>query len=198
MAQAKRASEQQQQEQQPRKSKKPRTNRKLKGRKSEDGEQQQDEGEQALGATSLLAQHAKAHAKDETELELEEAVFGRRAGTRDADVYDGSLAANDLKRRAAAAAGADSDDEIDYEQDDLDEEDDEETGLERLRDDNVCFDLLPLSDGDSFRLTCSRPRSSSLSTCRRLLLLRPRSTASSTKAPTPNSARKAARKTKTI
>lgn len=145
MAQAKRASEQQQeQQQQPRKSKKPRTNRKLKGRKSEDGQQQQDdEGEQALGATSLLAQHAKAHAKDETELELEEAVFGRRAGTRDADVYDAALAADDLKRRAMAGAG--SGDEIDYEQDDLDDEDDEETGLERLRDDNVCFDLLPLS-----------------------------------------------------
>ena len=144
MAQAKRASEQQQEQQQPRKSKKPRTNRKLKGRKSEDGQQQQDdEGEQALGATSLLAQHAKAHAKDETELELEEAVFGRRAGTRDADVYDAALAADDLKRRAAAA-GADSDGEIDYEQD-ADEDDDEETGLERLRDDNVRFDLLPLS-----------------------------------------------------
>jgi hypothetical protein len=140
MAQAKRASEQQQEQQQPRKSKKPRTNRKLKGRKSEDGQQQQqDEGEQALGATSLLAQHAKAHAKDETELELEEAVFGRRAGTRDADVYGGALAADEVKRRAVAGAG--SDDEVDYERDDLDEDDDEETGLERLRDDNVRFDL---------------------------------------------------------
>lgn len=146
MAQAKRASEQQQEQQQPRKSKKPRTNRKLKGRKSEDGQQQQQDDEQAapLGATSLLAQHAKAHAKDETELELEEAVFGRRAGTRDADVYDAAVAADNLKQRAAAA-GADSDDEIDYEQEDLEEEDDEETGLERLRDDNVRSDLLPLS-----------------------------------------------------
>lgn len=66
--------------------------------------------EQALGATSLLAQHAKAHAKDETELELEEAAFGRRAG-RGRRCTGGALAADEAwKRRAVAGAG--SDDEV--------------------------------------------------------------------------------------
>lgn len=125
MAPAKRAVDS---EQKPRKSKKPRTNRKKAA-----AADAADAAPAPLGSTSLLAQHAQAHAKDETELELEEAVFGRRAGTRDADVY--GLAEEDLKgKRRADDAGADDADETDYEDDEEDE-----TGLGRLRDDNVCF-----------------------------------------------------------
>lgn len=105
----------------PRKVKKPRT-RKGKQRDSDDAPEPQ-----ALGSTSLLARHAKAHEKDETELELEEAVFGKRSGQREADLYD--LAEEDLQARRR---DGDFIDEVDYE-----DEDDEETGLERLRDENV-------------------------------------------------------------
>lgn len=127
MATTKRATEG---ESKQRKSKKPRTNRKQAQAAAE-----LDSAPAPLGATSLLAQHAQDYAKDETELQLEEAVFGRRAGTRDADVYD--LAEEDFKgKRRAVDGNAGSDDEIDYEAEQEDD-DDEETGLERLRDDNV-------------------------------------------------------------
>ncbi|GAA5899714.1 hypothetical protein JCM6882_005420 [Rhodosporidiobolus microsporus] len=88
-----------------------------------------------LGSASLLAQAAKVHEKDETELELEEAVFGHRSGEGDAAVWD--LAEEDLRGKRR---GGDSDDEIDYEDED---EDDEETGLERLRDENLFFVDVP-------------------------------------------------------
>ncbi|GAA5986239.1 hypothetical protein JCM10908_006468 [Rhodotorula pacifica] len=138
MAGAKRATEQAQSAPAQRKSKKPRTNRK---KARLEAEEEQEASAAPLGSTSLLAQHARAHAKDETELELEEAVFGRRAGARDADVYESALADGDRKRRTVG-----SDNEIDYEQDyeeDDDEEDMEETGLERLRDDNLFFVDVP-------------------------------------------------------
>lgn len=86
----------------------------------------------ALGAASLLAQE---HTKDESELELEEAVFGKRSGEKDADIW--GLAEEDERRRG----GSDSDDPFG---DEVDYEDEEETGLERLRDENVRFLRFPL------------------------------------------------------
>ncbi|GAA5969618.1 hypothetical protein JCM11641_008180 [Rhodosporidiobolus odoratus] len=125
MAPAKRQSEQ---AQKPRKSKKPRTG---KAKQSQDDSTTQPA---PLGSTSLLAQAAKLHEKDETELELEEAVFGHRSGEREAQVWD--LAEEDLRGR-----GGDSDDEgLDGE---IDYEDEEETGLERLRDENLFFVDVP-------------------------------------------------------
>ncbi|GAA5859446.1 hypothetical protein JCM8547_006826 [Rhodosporidiobolus lusitaniae] len=87
----------------------------------------------ALGATSLLAQAARAYDKDEEELELEEAVFGHRSGERDAEQWD--LAEEDRRR-----SGNDSDDAFG---EDVDYEDEEETGLERLRDENLFFVDVP-------------------------------------------------------
>ncbi|GAA5880998.1 hypothetical protein JCM3774_003063 [Rhodotorula dairenensis] len=133
MAQAKRATEQ---PPPTRKSKKPRTNRKRKA-VGDEGQHEEEHGAAPLGSTSLLAQHARAHAKDETELELEEAVFGRRAGTRDADVY-GAAASTTTTRAADSDAG-----ELDYELDEEEDDDDDETGLERLRDDNLFFVDVP-------------------------------------------------------
>ncbi|BGO93747.1 hypothetical protein NBRC10512_006627 [Rhodotorula toruloides] len=111
----------------PRKVKKPRTR---KGKQRDDDAADEP---QALGSTSLLARHAKAHEKDETELQLEEAVFGKRSGQQEADLY--GLAEEDLQ---GSRRDGDFIDEVDYE-----DEEDEETGLERLRDENLFFVDVP-------------------------------------------------------
>ncbi|BGP34186.1 U3 snoRNP protein [Rhodotorula toruloides] len=111
----------------PRKAKKPRTR---KGKQRDDDAADEP---QALGSTSLLARHAKAHEKDETELELEEAVFGKRSGQNEADLY--GLAEEDLQE---SRRDGDFIDEVDYE-----DEEDKETGLERLRDENLFFVDVP-------------------------------------------------------
>ncbi|BGP18481.1 hypothetical protein JCM10213_001203 [Rhodosporidiobolus nylandii] len=125
MAPAKRTQEQQAK---PRKAKKARTGK---------GKQQQGDDAPAspapLGASSLLAQAARLHEKDEDELELEEAVFGRRSGQRETDVWE--LAEEDA-RGARGGSDGELDDEVDY-------EGEEETGLERLRDENLFFVDVP-------------------------------------------------------
>ncbi|GAA6012189.1 hypothetical protein JCM10207_002753 [Rhodosporidiobolus poonsookiae] len=115
-----------------RKSKKQRTH-KAKGKgKASTSDDDLPSAYAALGAASLLAQHAALHTKDEDELELEEAVFGRRSGQEVGDVWKG------IVDEQAKGTGS-SDEEIDYELDD----DDEETGLERLQDDNLFFVDVP-------------------------------------------------------
>ncbi|GAA5975448.1 hypothetical protein JCM5350_006482 [Sporobolomyces pararoseus] len=87
-----------------------------------------------LGSTSLSTQPQQ---KNEEELELEEAVFGRR--TEDTEqLWD--LAEEDLgKGKGKMRAAQDSEAE--------DEQDLEETGLERLQDDNLFFFDAPLPAG---------------------------------------------------
>ncbi|GAA5965109.1 hypothetical protein JCM3765_004861 [Sporobolomyces pararoseus] len=89
-----------------------------------------------LGSTSLSSQPQQ---KSEEELELEEAVFGRR--TEDTEpLWD--LAEEDLgKGKGKMRAAEDSEAE--------EEEDLEETGLERLKDDNLFFFDAPLPAGAS-------------------------------------------------
>ncbi|GAA5837474.1 hypothetical protein JCM11251_002117 [Rhodosporidiobolus azoricus] len=113
---------------------KARTKKQRKQKKDKD-EDDQPSAPAPLGSTSLLAQAARLHEKDETELELEEAVFGHRSGEGDAAVWD--LAEEDLRGNRR---GGGSEDEIDYEEE---EEDEEETGLERLRDENLFFVDVP-------------------------------------------------------
>jgi len=90
------------------------------------------EPQPALG-DNLRQSTARPKDRDDDESDLEEAVFGRRTGHRDTAVYD--LALEDLVggRNKRARAGSDFLDEVDYD----DEDDDEETGLERMRDDSV-------------------------------------------------------------
>ncbi|GAA6038453.1 hypothetical protein JCM8097_007658 [Rhodosporidiobolus ruineniae] len=130
MAPSKRAPEQQTK---PRKAKKARTS---KGKQPQ--LDQDDNGDEAapaaLGAGGLLAQAGRLGDIDEDERALEEAVFGHRSGEREASLYD--LAEEDL--RGKGGLGGDSDGEVDYE-----DEDDEETGLERLRDENLFFVDVP-------------------------------------------------------
>ncbi|GAA5899759.1 hypothetical protein JCM8208_004556 [Rhodotorula glutinis] len=96
------------------------------------------EPQPALGDNSLRQSTARPKDRDEDELELEEAVFGRKSGQLDTGVYD--LALEDLVAgRNKRARGGDLDDEVDYE----DGDDDEETGLERMRDDNLFFVDVP-------------------------------------------------------
>jgi hypothetical protein len=109
----------------------------------------------ALGAPNLLAQAALLLQKDEDELDLEEAVFGKRSGERETDVW--ALAKEDERRRG----GSDSDDPFG---DEVDYEDEEETGLERLRDENVrfSFPFLPFLAVAHFLLSLCSSSSSTL------------------------------------
>ncbi|GAA5935063.1 hypothetical protein JCM3775_004689 [Rhodotorula graminis] len=95
------------------------------------------EPQPALG-DNLRQSTARPKDRDEDELELEEAVFGRRSGQPDTGVYD--LALEDLVggRNKRTRAGDDFLDEVDY-----DDDDDEETGLERMQDDNLFFVDVP-------------------------------------------------------
>lgn len=74
---------------------------------------------------SLLSSKAVL-VKEESELELEEAVFGRTSRDRGKGAWD----EDDVGTGGLGGFGAESDE-------DADEQDDEETGLERLRDENV-------------------------------------------------------------
>ncbi|GJN92625.1 hypothetical protein Rhopal_005660-T1 [Rhodotorula paludigena] len=86
------------------------------------------EPHRALGDAPAHARPPRA--KDQDELDLEEAVFGR--STAHSGLYD--LTEDDLRANAPGHDGFPG--EVDYEDDD---EVDEETGLERLRDDNLFF-----------------------------------------------------------
>lgn len=104
--------------------KKPRRNK-----KARKGGQEETPEPVILGSTSTKS---LVPDKNDEELELEEAVFGRRTDGGAADqLWD--LAEEDLgKGKGKMKQDFDSDE-------DDDEQDLEETGLERLRDDNVSF-----------------------------------------------------------
>ena len=82
-----------------------------------------------LGSTSIHSRVNQAKQKDAEELELEEAVFGRR--TEVEEVEDDSFG---LFKGKGKLREIDSQDE---EWNGVEEDDMEETGLERLKDDNV-------------------------------------------------------------
>ncbi|GAA6006200.1 Utp18p [Rhodotorula paludigena] len=103
------------------------------------------EPHRALGDAPAHARPPRA--KDQDELDLEEAVFGR--STAHSGLYD--LAEDDLRANAPGHDGFPG--EVDYEDDD---EVDEETGLERLRDDNLFFVDVPPTASTSAPLDPTR------------------------------------------
>lgn len=110
------------------------------------------EPHRALGDAPAHARPPRA--KDQDELDLEEAVFGR--STAHSGLYD--LADDDLRANAPGHDGFPG--EVDYEEDD--DEADEETGLERLRDDNVRLSrAAPLNPSRRAHPRCPLARSSS-------------------------------------
>ncbi|TNY22932.1 WD40-repeat-containing domain protein [Rhodotorula diobovata] len=117
---------------------KSRTSKKQRTQKHRSPSVDAPEPQPALGDPSTLRQStARPKDKDEEELELEEAVFGRRSGQTEVGAYD--LSAEDLEGRGRSRRTGDFVDDVDYEDDD----DDEETGLERMRDDSLFFVDVP-------------------------------------------------------
>ncbi|GAA6006074.1 hypothetical protein JCM11491_002021 [Sporobolomyces phaffii] len=96
-----------------------------------------------LGSTSAAAHRPQD--KDADELELEEAVFGHRSEALEGGLWD--LGEEDLAGKGKGKMRL-PDADSDHEQEDL-----EETGLERLKDDNLFFFDAPLPAGAPADLT---------------------------------------------
>lgn len=102
------------------------TKRSRKNKKARKGISEQTPEPEILGSTSIHSRVTQAHQKDAEELELEEAVFGRRMEVNEVE--------EDHFGKGKGKLREDSEEE---EWNGVEDDDLEETGLERLKDDNV-------------------------------------------------------------
>ncbi|GAA5843255.1 hypothetical protein JCM5353_000721 [Sporobolomyces roseus] len=104
------------------------TKRSRKNKKARKGISEQTPEPEILGSTSIHSRVTQAHQKDAEELELEEAVFGRRIEVNEVE--------EDHFGKGKGKLREDSEEE---EWNGVEDDDLEETGLERLKDDNLFF-----------------------------------------------------------